>query len=497
MRVVTVETPPAGVEADAIAFALAEEEAELPAAAATLGDDVAAALRRLRDEREVRGRRDEVTILHADDGVAARRVVAAGLGKPDSVDGDAFRTAAANVARRLGGVGRKTLAWVVDEGLLPLPEQTRAVVDGAALGPFDHGRWRSERDEDVVEQLTFCGTGATQVTEHARAAGIVAAWTNRCRTLVDTPASELTPAALAARAREIADGSPSLSCAELGPEEIEAAALNLLAAVARGSRVPPRLIVLRYEPEGARDQPVLGLVGKAITFDSGGLSLKTPASMEDMKSDMAGGGAVLAALGAVAELELPVRIVGVVAACENMPGGNALRPGDIVRGLNGTTVEITNTDAEGRLVLADALVYARNIGATHVIDLATLTGGVVIAMGDVYAALFANDDELLERLRAAGDASGDLVWPWPLHPSYDRYLDSPFADLKNSSLLRQGTPAYAARFLQRFAGDGPWAHVDMAGTGYLERGRGDYYSSLGATGFGVRLVAEFVRDLAK
>jgi leucyl aminopeptidase len=266
--------------------------------------------------------------------------------------------------------------------------------------------------------------------------------------------------------------------------------------VARASSVPPRLIVLRYEPEGARDDLVLGLVGKAVTFDSGGLSLKPAASMEDMKSDMGGGGAVLAALGAVAELELPVRIIAVVAACENMPGGNALRPGDIVSALNGKTVEVTNTDAEGRLVLADALVYARQLGATHLVDLATLTYGISVALADVYGGLFANDNEWGERLRLAGEASGDIVWPMPLHPSYDRYLASEFADLKNSSLLRQGTPVYAARFLHAFAGDGPWAHVDIAGTSYLERGRGDYYGSLGATGFGVRLIAELVRGLA-
>jgi leucyl aminopeptidase len=497
MRVVTVETPPAAVEADAIAFALAEEEAQLPAVAATLGDEVAATLRRLVDEHEIRGKRNEVTILHAGSGIAATRVIAAGLGKAAPIDPDALRTAAASVARRLDGVGRRRLAWVLDAGLLPVDLQARAIVDGAALGPFDHGRWQSERTDGEIDELILCGDRAAGVAEHARVAGVVAGWTNRCRGLVDAPANELTPEALADEGRAIAAGSPSLAFEELGPDELEAAALNLFLAVAGGSRVPPRLVVLHYEPPDARDDVLLGLVGKAITFDSGGLSLKPPAAMEDMKSDMAGGAAVLAALGAIAELGLPVRCLAVVAACENMPAGSAVRPGDIVRGLNGTTVEITNTDAEGRLVLADALVYARNLGATHLVDLATLTGGIVVAMGDVYAGLFSNDDDLRERVRIAGEASGDLVWPWPLHPSYDRYIESAFADVKNSSVLRQGTPAYAARFLQKFAGDGPWAHVDMAGTGYLERGRSDYYSTVGATGFGVRLVAELVQGLAE
>jgi leucyl aminopeptidase len=497
MRVVTVDTPPAAVEADAIAFPLVED-AGLPRAASSLGDAVLARLEQLVGDDELAGRKDEVSVLHLAGELGAPRVVTAGLGKAEEVDGDALRTAAANVARRIAKVGTRTLAWILDPDLMPGPEQARAVVDGAALGPYERGRWRSEPNGRMLEQLILCGEAAEAASDAARTAAVVAAWTNRCRELVDAPANEVTPEALAAAAEEIAGNSPVLGYEAFDRESIEAGGLALFAAVARGSAVPPRLIVLRYEPSDAPvDGPVLGLVGKAVTFDSGGLSLKTAAAMEDMKSDMAGGGAVIAAMGAVAELALPVRCLAVVAACENMPAGNALRPGDIVRGLNGTTVEITNTDAEGRLVLADALVYARRLGATHLVDLATLTGGIVVAMGDVYAGLFANDDELRERLRVAGEASGDFLWPWPLHRSYDRYIESPFADVKNSSLLRQGTPAYAARFLERFAGDGPWAHVDMAGLGYLERGRGDYHSSLGATGFGVRLVAELVRGLAE
>jgi leucyl aminopeptidase len=271
--------------------------------------------------------------------------------------------------------------------------------------------------------------------------------------------------------------------------------MGAFAAVSQGSDVPPRLITLRYEPEGAKGGEVVGLVGKALTFDSGGLSLKPPERMEEMKSDMGGGGAVLCGLGAIAELDLPVRIVGVIAACENMPGGHAVRPGDIVTAMNGKTIEITNTDAEGRLVLADALCHARRQGATHVLDLATLTGGMVIAMGDFYAGVFGNDPGWVEAVRAAGEATGDHVWPWPLHGSYRRYIDSTFADMKNSSDLRQASPIYAAEFLEEFAGEGAWAHLDMAGTAFLERGREDYYVDRGATGYGVRLLAELARRL--
>jgi leucyl aminopeptidase len=273
--------------------------------------------------------------------------------------------------------------------------------------------------------------------------------------------------------------------------------MGALTAVGRGSRNEPRLIVVRYDPpEAARSDVLLGLVGKSITFDSGGLSLKPATSMEDMKGDMAGGAGTLHGIGALAALNMPVRALAVLAAAENLPGGNAFRPGDILTAANGKTIEIVNTDAEGRLVLADALWYARREGATHVLDLATLTGAMELALGDLYAGFFANDDTWRDQIISAGERSGDLVWPFPLHERYRRYVDSTFADLKNSSDLRQGSPVLAAKFLEEFAGDGPWAHVDMAGPGFLERSRGDYYRVPGGTGYGVRLIAELATSFA-
>jgi leucyl aminopeptidase len=224
--------------------------------------------------------------------------------------------------------------------------------------------------------------------------------------------------------------------------------------------------------------------------------LKPANKMEDMKGDMAGGAGTLHGIGAVAALQLPVRAIAVIASAENLPGGDAFRPGDILRAANGKTIEITNTDAEGRLVLADALWYARREGATHVLDLATLTGAMELALGDLYAGFFANDDEWRDRVNAAGERSGDLVWPFPLHARYRRFVDSTYADLKNSSTLRQGSPVLAAKFLEEFAGEGPWAHVDMAGPGFLERSRGDYYRVAGGTGYGVRLIAELASSFA-
>jgi leucyl aminopeptidase len=274
--------------------------------------------------------------------------------------------------------------------------------------------------------------------------------------------------------------------------------MGAFAAVAQGSDTPARLIVLRYEPpEPARADLVLGLVGKAITFDTGGISLKPSLHMEDMKGDMGGGAAVIEATGAIAELGLPIRVFTVAAATENMPSGHAYRPGDIITAANGKTIEITNTDAEGRLVLADALWYARQQGATHLLDLATLTGAMEVALGDLYAGVFANDEGWRDEILAAGEASGDHIWPFPMHARYRRYVDSVFADLKNSSDLRQAGAVLAAKFLEEFAGDGPWAHADIAGPAFLERSRGDYLTQRGGTGYGVRLIVELASRLSE
>jgi leucyl aminopeptidase len=251
-------------------------------------------------------------------------------------------------------------------------------------------------------------------------------------------------------------------------------------------------MVMRYA--GAGGDP-LAFVGKAVTFDTGGISLKSADYMEDMKGDMSGGAAVVAALGAIAELEVPLRVIGVVGATENSIGGGAFRPGDILTAMNGKTIEITNTDAEGRLVLADALWYARQQGATHLVDFATLTGAMERALGDVYAGVFGNDDAWRDRVVAAGEASGDHAWPMPIHRRFRKFHDSKFADLKNSSVRKQAIPAYAASFLQEFVGDGPWAHCDIAGPAYLRWSREDYLTQTGGTGYGVRLIAELAAGL--
>jgi leucyl aminopeptidase len=419
-----------------------------------------------------------------------RLVAIAGLGR--EIDADAFRSAGAAVARLLRRA-KGSVAWLLDDSEpVPVEEQARAVVEGIMLGGYDPGRWKSDESEGGIERLVL--VGGVDAAEAGRVM-TVARWVNRARDVVNEPANELIPEQLAARAESVAAGSPHLSAEASGPERLAELGMGAFGAVAQGSHNPARLIVLRYEPPNAASDVVLGLVGKAVTFDTGGISIKPALYMEDMKGDMAGGAAVLAGMGAIAELELPLRVIGVVGATENMVGGGSYRPGDIVRAMNGKTIEVINTDAEGRLILADVLWYAREQGATHIVDFATLTGAMNKALGDLYAGVFGNDDEWRDQVVAAGNRGGDHAWSWPMHRRYRILIDSTFADMKNSTVRGQALPVYAAEFLKEFVGEGPWAHIDMAGPGYLRWSRPDYFPTPGGTGYGVRLIAELARSL--
>ncbi len=485
---IEVSQPGAG-SPDALALLLAEDDTTPRS-----DGDLQQQLQQLADDGELKGELGRTVLLHTNGGSTARRVVVAGIGKRADVDADAVRTAAAAVARRLRDVGG-TLGWTLDDSLpLSLDEQARAVVEGAVLGAYSPGRWKTEqKDGKGIAKIVLYG-GDNGVGDTAGRAATVSKWVNRARDLANSPPNELTPEGLAQHAAELA--GPSLQVTALDPQQIDELGMGALSAVGRASANGPRLIVLRYEPANAKSGTVLGLVGKAITFDAGGISLKPALKMYDMKGDMAGGAAVIAGTAAAAELEVPVRILTVVAAAENLVSGDSFRPGDILRAANGKTIEITNTDAEGRLVLADALWYARKEGATHVLDFATLTGAMEVALGDLYAGLFANDDAWRDDILAAAQASGDHTWPFPLHRRYRRYVDSTYADMKNSSELRQAGAVLAAEFLKEFSGEGPWGHIDMAGPGFLERSRGDYYTQRGGTGYGVRLIVELARRLS-
>ncbi len=401
-------------------------------------------------------------------------------------DVEGLRTAAARAVRacRAGG----TVAWAFDRSLpLSAEEQVRALAEGAVIGAYDGRRWRSEQPPRGVERFVICGCEEELAPVAGRAA-LVARWTNTARELVDAPPNVISPAGLAERAGEL----PGVVMQTIDPAE---AGLGALAAVGGSSPIAPRLIVLRHQPPSAPAAPRLALVGKAVTFDTGGYFLKPQSDIVRQKADMAGGAAVVAALGAIAELGLPLSVTGVVPACENMLSGSAIRPTDVITTAAGLTVEVTNPDAEGRLILADALWYARRDGATHVVDLATLTGAMRAGMGDVYAGVFAPDELWRDTVVQAGNASGDLAWPWPLHPRYRTLIDSTVADLRNTAGKSFGLPIVAATFLAQFAGDGPWAHVDMLGPALLDEDRGDAFGR-GASGYGVRMLVELATRLS-
>ena len=495
MRVEVQAGSPESVEADVLAAPLLFAEG-LTRPVADLNVRLGGLLERLAEQGEITGKLKTAPFVHMDGQLKAARLALPGIGAREAVDADALRTAAGTLAHEVRGYAR-TIAWLLDDSLpLPPDEQARAIVDGTLLGSYDPGRWKSSSEPQRLESLVIV-SGDDAVEEVARRAGIVAEWANRARDLANAPPNELTPEGLADRAAEVAAaGSPRLSVEAPDLDEIRALGMGAFAAVAQASHNPARLIVMRYDPPEPLGEVVLGLVGKAVTFDTGGISLKKPTYMEDMKGDMAGGGSVIAALGALAELECPLRVVGVVGATENAIGGGGYRPGDILTAMNGKTIEIINTDAEGRLVLADCLPYARQLGATHLVDFATLTGAMERALGDFYAGVFANDADWRTLVVESGEASGDHAWPWPLHSRYRRYVDSDYADMKNSNIRSQGIPVLAAEFLHEFAGEGPWAHIDMAGTGFFTWPRHDYLWQRGGTGYGVRLICELADRLA-
>jgi leucyl aminopeptidase len=446
--------------ADLVAVAAGARAAELGAPARALTDA------------------DPVALVYT--AAAPLAVVALGPGA------DGLRTAAARAVRACRGGG--TVAWALDASLpIPVAEQVRALAEGAVIGGYDARRWRSGERPRGVERFVISGCDDELAPVAARAA-LVARWTNVARELVDAPPNVLSPAGLAERAAAL----PRLRAEIVDATE---AGLGALAAVGGSSPARPLLVVLRHEPAGAPEAPRLALVGKAVTFDTGGYFLKPQADIVRQKADMGGGAAVVAALGAIAELDLPLSVTAVVPACENMLSGTAIRPTDVITTAAGLTVEVTNPDAEGRLILADALWWARRDGATHLVDLATLTGALRAGMGDLYAGVFAADEAWRDAIVDAGNASGDLAWPWPLHPRYRPLIDSTVADLRNTAGKGFGYPIVAATFLQQFAGEGPWAHVDMLGPALLDEDRGDAFGR-GATGYGVRMLIELAARMS-
>ena len=438
---------------------------------------------------------NETLLLHAPAGLAAKRLLIVGLGKQAKVTAHSVRNAAGTAIRfaKPRSIREVVLTLPQINSESPLPAMARALAEGAFIADFDPDTYRSDRKDQSIHSLTLAvSEGADRkAVESAFAEGVIVGESqNFARSLVNEPGNKLTPTVLGQRAAEMAQ-EVGLDWEVHSTEKLHELKMGAFWSVSQGSPEPPALIVLRYAPEGAPAGPVLGLVGKGITFDTGGISIKPAENMEKMKYDMAGGAAMLGAMRAIALLKPNVRVIGIVCAAENMPDGKAQKPGDVQTAMSGKTIEIINTDAEGRLVLADGLTYARQLGATHLIDAATLTGACVVALGMVNAGAFSNDDATYAQFETALQTSGEKFWRLPLGEEYADLIKSDIGDIKNTG-GRWGGAITAAEFLHNFAGDTPWIHLDIAGIAWIEDSRP--YIAKGPSGIAVRSILEWARS---
>jgi leucyl aminopeptidase len=489
--------PPAGLEADLLAVPVFQQDdlTDLPGLDAASGGEV----RRVLQSREISRKPFESAIVPlTSGGYAARRVLLVGVRDLDAQAVRTFGALAATVARqrrapRLAAVLRANRN---QPGSDPL-RLVQALSEGLVLPQLDVATHKTgEPDRIPLESVAIACTGIdapeADVKRAAEFGRVLGEATNRTRALANQPGNLLTPDSLASAAVALAAGT-ALRVDVLSEQQLAEAGMGLLLGVARGSAEPPRMIVLRHEPANAPAEPVLGLVGKGVTFDTGGISIKPADGMERMKGDMAGGAAVIAAMCAVSQLGLRTRVIGIVPCTENMPGGRAMKPGDVLTSAAGLTVEVVNTDAEGRLILGDALWYARRAGATHLVDVATLTGACAVALGRHASALFGAPDEWSARVRRAAELAGDRLWPMPLFDEYLDQMKSETADLLNTG-GRFGGAITAALFLKQFAGEGPWAHLDIAGTSWVEEPKA--WQAKGATGVATRTLVELARVMS-
>src|SRR5438874_3195275 len=440
-------------------------------------------------EEEFTGKEGQMLSLHTHGKIGAERIAAIGIGKERDADRtlDQFRTAASRAVKLAKSAGAKSLAIVVPAADAA---QVQSLAEGASLGAYVFDRYKKEKKPLKLSrvELLLEAKPPRALPDAARLGCEIADAVCAARDLVNEPPRNVTPRALAAEARKMARQA-GLKCEVLGRAQIEKLGMNLFLGVAQGSAEEPQLVRISYEPARANGK-ALALVGKAITFDSGGLSLKTAQGMEDMKTDMAGAAAIIAGMSLVPEIAPPFPVHAFFGACENLPSGTAYKPGDVLVGRNGVSVEVLNTDAEGRLVLGDVLAWAAEDEPAAIVDLATLTGAILVALGPWTAGLFSNDDALAGEVQAAAKAAGEPVWRMPLPPEMEELIKSPIADLKNTG-GRHGGSINAALFLQHFVGETPWVHLDIAGPSSLDKERG--YNPRGGTGAGVRLIAEWLR----
>ena len=489
MRLTLQSSPPAEVAADWLIVGIWEKE-PASGAVADLDARLGGVIARLREQGDVAGKAKELTPLYQCAGVAAKRVLVVGLGTRDKADYASLLGAHAAAAKLISSKASSRVAVVLPD-LTSLSAETaiRACAQGFFQGASTYGIRKNANDRTPPEEVCFLSPSSdAALTDSLRRAEIEGRATNLARELVNIPPCDLYPETFAERARDVAIKT-GLEIQVLDEQQLLVERMNSLLAVARGSDRPPRLVVLRHSKGGSK--PALALVGKGVTFDSGGLSLKTTDQMVDMKCDMAGAAAVLGAMQAIAELQLSLNVIGIMALVENMPSGKAMKLGDVLKARNGKTIEVLNTDAEGRLILADALAYAVDLKAAHIVDLATLTGACMVALGFDIAGAMSNNEAWSQKVLAAASASGEKAWPLPMFPQFKEMIKSNIADMRNTGGSRYAGAISAAKFLEEFVGDTPWVHLDIAGPAWAESENAT--REAGGTGCFVRTLVELAR----
>lgn len=483
------------VEADALVVTIYEGEKADEGALRELDERTGGIVTEMLGSDEMRGKQGDMVYIYRPGNLRAHRLLLVGAGKREEFSLDTVRKVSGSAARFLRGKGARSMA-VLRRSQLDIGKSAQAAVEGALLGLFEPDMYKTEnKEERRIDELILLAAAPgfeSALAEGVERGRIIGEAVNFARDLSNEPSSALTPTELAERARETADRF-GLEIDVLDEARMKELGMGALLGVARGSDEPAKLIVLRYPPDDAEpipdDDGVIAIVGKGITFDSGGISIKPADGMEKMKYDMSGAAATLAAMRAIAQLKPRVNVIGLMPASENMPSGRAYKPGDILRAMSGKTIEVINTDAEGRLILADAISYARKLGATKIIDLATLTGAVSIALGPINVAILGNNQPFLDEVRGAAREVGERFWQLPLDQEYREMIKSDIADIKNSAGRNAGTIT-AAYFLREFAEDTPWVHLDIAGTAW-ENERKPYMAK-GPTGVAIRTLVNYV-----
>jgi leucyl aminopeptidase len=496
MQIQIESQPFAAISTEALVTYVFDKDERIEGTVALLDQATQSKLAPLAKSGELTGKPFEMVLLHYPQGLGAQRLLLVGAGKQDKFSLADLRRLAGAALRYLKVRGVKNFTFLAREGNAGAPA-LQTVVEGLLIADFESDTYRSKKDNgkaiESVKLAGFDGTASDLASAYERGK-LLGESQNFARSLINEPSNKLTPRILADRAAVMAKES-GLAFEILDEDKIAELKMGALIGVAQGSVEPPRVIVITYTPANLRaDAPVLGLVGKAVTFDTGGISIKPADGMEKMKYDMGGGATMLGVMRALAQLKPSVKVICVVPATENMPGGRAQKPGDVQVAMSGKTIEIINTDAEGRLILADGIAYAKKLGATHLIDAATLTGAIVVALAGVHVGAFGTPREYLDRFLKSADAAGEKMWPMPMDDDYQEMIKSSIADIRNTGSGKGGGAITAAWFIKEFAEDTPWIHLDIAGTAWLDENKP--WSAKGPTGIAVRSIIDFATKLS-